>query len=173
VHLELAQALTRLGQRDRNSALTAVGGMAAYFSGDGARAKRMLGAAVRGDPQDVGARLYRALLTARETALPRAAADLAAALRADTRQPVARLYQARLLLERHKAPLARSIFEDLVAQNPLDLGARSGLAAALAEGGDRKAALEEAARVLSVRPEHGETLALLLRLERGVVSSRR
>ncbi len=167
-HLELARLLGRLAQKDRNALMLAAAGMATYFSGDVPRAKRALATALKADPQAVGARLYRGLALADRGPLQRAALDLAVALRSDTRQPVVRLYQARLLLVRRLVAQARAIFEDLVAQNPLDVGARVGLANALADGGEVTPARDEALRVLSMRPDDAEALQLLLRTDRAV-----
>lgn len=172
-HLELGRLLGREGQRDRNVPMLTAAAMATYFSGDPARSQRATAVALRVDSRDVGARIYRALLLARRGQLVKAAPDLAVALRGDSRQPVARLYQARVLLARRTPRPARAIFEDLIAQNPLDIGARGGLAQALADVGETSAAREEALRVLSMRPNDEAALQLLMRLDRPVASAGR
>jgi len=109
--------------------------MAYYFADDLKKAEGALASALRADPEDVGARLYRAVIQLKKKKLPAAKKDLLVALRADSQHLVVRYYQARLLEEMRKPADAERIYRELLDKNPLDTGARVGLAQALGAGG--------------------------------------
>ncbi len=165
-HANLARLLTTASQRHSNSMLITATAMALYFADDLGKADRTLGQALKADPDDVGARLYRAVIALTRKKVAIAKKDLQAALKADSQHVIARLYQARLLLETKRAPLAERICRDLLDKNPIDVTARLGLAQALAAQGKREAARAEAQQVLGMRATDREALRFLVGLER-------
>ena len=78
-----------------------------------------------------------------------------------------RLYQARVLEQLKKPQPAELMYRELLEKNPLDPGARVGLARTLLARGLRSESRVEALKVLSGRPDDRGALRLLVQLDGG------
>jgi predicted Zn finger-like uncharacterized protein len=172
-HLNVARLLSQASKKSDNAMVITAVGMAYYFADDLKKADATLAKALKSDAEDVGARLYRAVIGLRKKRTAAAKKDLQVALRADSQHLVVRLYQAKLLEEMHKPAEAERIYRDLLDKNPLDGGARVGLAQALWARGAKEASRDEATKVLSMRPGDHEALRFLVLAERKPAGKKR
>ena len=173
MHVAVAKLLTQGSRHSDNAMITTAAGMAYFFADDMKHAELTLAKALKSDPGDVGARLYRAVIALKHKRVAVAKKDLQAALKVDSMHLVVRYYQARVLEETKKPAEAEKIYRDLIDKNPLDTGARIGLAQALWSRGSVDLAREEAVKVLTMRPGDREALRFLVMAERRVTARKR
>ncbi|OGQ84982.1 MAG: hypothetical protein A2289_12550 [Deltaproteobacteria bacterium RIFOXYA12_FULL_58_15] len=161
VYLTMAKQFAKVGRQD-NPVLDTAAAAAYYFAQDLGKANAAVNRAVRSDPNEVGARLYRAVFALEAGKSAPAKRDLAAALDSDSRHRVVRLYQARVLEESSKSQSeAERIYRDLLDANPLDGASRVGLARTLAARGAMAEAQAAAVAVLLGRPNDRAALSFL------------
>ncbi|MBI3178706.1 MAG: tetratricopeptide repeat protein [Deltaproteobacteria bacterium] len=171
-HYEVARLIQRHLRGVDNPTLTTAAAMAYSFAGDQKRAEALLGQALRADPNEVGARLVRAILALRRGKRAVALRDVRAAAVNDSQHAIVRLYQARLYEDSRQYELAERIYRDQLAVSPLNTAARLGLARALAGRGQVEPARQEA-RALVGSPGDQGALRLLFELDRGKRPGRR
>ncbi len=162
IMLDVARALAEQASRLDNTSLKSAAGALYVLANDAKNGPLWLTKALRGDPNDVGAHFYSAILNLRRGQKKPARLDLAAAEKTERRQPMVRLYKARVFEQIGKYPEATKIYRDLVDQNPLNAAAFVGLGRVLRIQGDEQAARDAARKALAVRPRDREALRLLV-----------
>ncbi|MBI5510084.1 MAG: zinc-ribbon domain-containing protein [Deltaproteobacteria bacterium] len=172
-HLAIAKLLSPYARRSDNAMLTTAMGMAYYFAQDFKRAEATLTAALKSDPEDVGARLYHAILALGRKKIPVARRDLQAAAAADSQHAVVRLYQARLFEQLKKPAEAERLYRDLLEVNPLDTGARLGLSGVLWGRGQKDAARAEVLKLMRTRQGDRDALRFLVAADRRPMAKKR
>jgi tetratricopeptide (TPR) repeat protein len=159
----LAKLLARAARSGDQPMYLTAAGAAHYFAGDIGKANTVLSRAARSDPRDVGARLYRAIIALRRNKRGSALRDLAAASESDSQHLVVRYYRARLAESgRRTMRDAERMYRDLLDANPLDGGARVGLARVLHARGAHEESRTEVLKVLMSRPRDRAALAFLV-----------
>ena len=162
VMLDVARSLAEHSSRLDNTILKSAAGALYVLANDQKNGPLWLTKALRGDPNDVGAHFYSAILNLRRGQKKPARLDLAAAEKSERRQPMVRLYKARVFEQIGKYPEATKIYRDLVDQNPLNAAAFVGLGRVLRIQGDEQAARDAGRKALAVRPRDREALRLLV-----------